>query len=102
MGRRNPARYLAPLALAATIAGTYLIVHSRLSVKPAPVHHVAATPTVTPRGKYASARVYTVQKGDDLSKISSKTGVPVPTLEALNPSANPNLLRTGQRLRLRR
>ena len=102
MGGRNPARYLAPLAIAATIAGTYLIVHSRLSVKPAAVSHVAITQPTAPSGKYAKAHFYTVQSGDDLSKISAKTGVPVPTLEALNPTANPNLLRAGQRLRLRR
>lgn len=98
MGGRNPARYLAPIALAATIAGTYLIVQSRLNAGPASVHRAS----VGRHGKYARQRFYTVQPNDSLSAIAVKTGVPVPTLETLNPSVDPNTLQTGQRLRLRR
>jgi LysM repeat protein len=101
MGGRNPARYLAPIALAATIAGTYLIVHSRLSAAPAPVHH-AVTKRDRPRGKYQKQVFYVVQTNDNLSTISVKTGVSVVELEQLNPSVDPNALQSGQRLRLRR
>ncbi len=99
MGGRNPARYLAPIALAATIAGTYLIVHSRLSTTPAPVHHSFVSGR---HGKYARQKFYTVQPNDSFSAIAVKTGVSVPTLERLNPSVDPNTLQAGQRLRLRR
>ncbi len=54
-----------------------------------------------PRGKYANATFYTVQPGDNLTTIATKTGVPVLTLEQLNQSLDPNSLQTGQRLRLR-
>ncbi len=99
MGGRNPARYLAPIALVATIAGTYLIVHSRLSASSAPASHASIG---GPQHKYPHQRFYTVQANDSFSTIAVKTGIPVPTLETLNPSVAPNTLQTGQRLRLRR
>jgi LysM repeat protein len=43
-----------------------------------------------------------VHGGDSLSGIAVKTGIPLATLEALNPSVPPNALQNGQRLRLRR
>jgi LysM repeat protein len=98
------ARFLAPIALAAVAAGTYLIVHRTLEV-----HHRA--PIVqsrrVQRGKHkahkpAKPKIYVVQAGDSLSEIAAKSGVSQATLEALNPSISPNSLQTGQRLRLRR
>jgi len=97
--RRSPVRFLAPIALAAAIVATYVVVHHGLTTK----HKAPQVHTVTRRhGKFAKAKFYVVQPGDTLSTISQKTGVPVPVLEALNPSVNPNALQTGQRLRLRR
>jgi LysM repeat protein len=101
MVARNPARYLAPIALAAVVGGTYLVVQSNLTPRRSTVHHVARHRTVA-RGKFAKVTFYTVQANDTLTGISGKTGIPVPTLEALNPSIDPNALQTGQRLRLRR
>jgi LysM repeat protein len=101
MVARSSARYLAPLALAAAITATYLIVHSQLTSKHStPASHIA-------RGRSRSrsqlkATFYVVQSGDSLSAISGKRGISVATLEALNPGVNPNALQTGQRLRLRR
>jgi len=106
MVRRNRARYLAPIALIAAITGTYLIVHGALKPKSSTAQ--SQTVTTTPRAprrrtKFARARFYTVQPSDTLISISSKTGVPVATLEALNRAiTDPNSLQTGQRLRLRR
>ncbi len=103
--RRNPARYLAPLALAVSIAGTYLIVHSTLSVKSSPARQTATesqrTRGTKSRQRTAAKRFYTVQEGDSLSAISVKTGIPVATLESLNPSVDPGALQAGQLLRLR-
>jgi LysM repeat protein len=102
MVARNRVRYIAPIALAATITATYVIVHAQLT-KPhssTPSHRVHRSSR--PRGRFAKATFYVVQSGDSLSTISVRTGVSVPTLEALNPSVNPNALQTGQRLRLRR
>jgi LysM repeat protein len=99
---RNPARYLAPAALVATAVGAYLIVSSNVnsSSKPASAPHVLDLSGIA-RNKYAHRRYYTVQPGDSLTRISTKTGISVPHLEQLNSSLDPNSLQTGQRLRLR-
>ena len=105
MVARNRARYLAPIALAAAIAATYLVVHNAVSSKSTASqtqvvrsHTSRATRTKTVSDR---SRFYTVKSGDTLSGISAKTGVSLPTLEQLNPGANPGALQTGQRLRLR-
>jgi LysM repeat protein len=106
VGWRNPARYLAPLALAAAAAGTYVIVHDAVKHKhkstPAPV--VQTTPSHTRNGHPAhpKAKFYVVRANDTMSKIAIRTGVSLTTLEALNPTVNPNALHPAQRLRLRR
>ena len=95
MAARNRARYLAPVALVATIAGGYLIVHTtRLSAKSTAAHTPAAiAPARTARGKFAKTTFYTVQPGDSMTAIAAKTGVSLSTLEALNPHVNPNACR---------
>jgi spore germination protein YaaH len=101
MVARNRARYLAPIALAATIAGTYVIVHNTLTAKQTTSHSQAAgRPRV--HGRFARAKFYAIRPGDSLTAIAIRTGIPLTTLEALNPSVDPNALQTGQRLRLRR
>jgi LysM repeat protein len=102
MVARNRARYLAPIALAAAIAGTYLIVHSSLSTKHATGQSHAPPRTHSVRRKYARVKYYVVQQGDNLTSIAAKTGLSITTLETLNPTVVPNSLQTGQRLRLRR
>ncbi len=104
MVARSRARYLAPIALAATIAGTYIIVHSALTAKHSSTHSHSsqALAPKRPRGRFARAKYYAVQSGDSLSSIAVKTGIPLASLEALNPHVDPNSLQTGQRLRLRR
>ena len=103
MVARNPARYLAPIALVGVIVGTYLIVEHNLhpgSSTPAPAQTIG---DAKPKSeKVSRAKFYTVRAGDSMSTISVKTGVPLPTLEALNQTIDPNSLQTGQRLRLRR
>jgi LysM repeat protein len=105
MVRRSPGRYLAPLALAATVAGTYLIVHAGLTHQTSTTtSHVTSRPTTNVKhSKSRKAKFYVVQPGDTLSSIAQKTGVSISTLEALNPKlVDPNSLQTAQRLRLRR
>lgn len=100
MPARSRARYLAPIALAATIAGTYVIVHNALTAKPA--SHSQLTTHARRRDRYRKAKFYVVQPGDSLTGIAARTGIPLTTLEALNRRVDPNSLQTGQRLRLRR
>ena len=99
---RKLGRYLAPIALVAVIAATLLVVraglsHSRHSVDSGRRDHTVASVHAAPRKVF-----YVIRAGDSLSTISVKSGVSVPTLEALNPAVDPNALQTGQRLRLRR
>lgn len=100
MQRRSPARYLAPIALVAVIAGTYVVVHDGLGTKS------TRTPTIHRpsrlRRQFRRARFYTVVAGDNLTSIAKRTGLSVGALETLNPGIDPNSLQTGQRLRLRR
>jgi LysM repeat protein len=104
MATRSPARYLAPIALIVTIAGMYLIVHhatvSRGSSTNAS-HANAGGHAVGVRTRQ-SPLFYSVRQGDNLSAIAARTHVSLTTLEALNPSLDPNSLQTGQRIRLRR
>jgi LysM repeat protein len=106
VGWRNPARYLAPLAIAAVAATAYVIVHSALHHKhTAPSLSIVqpTTTTTTHAGhKVSKARFYTVRPNDTLSRISARTGVSLSTLEALNPKMNPDSLHPQQRLKLRR
>jgi LysM repeat protein len=107
-GWRNPARYIVPLALAASVTATYLIVHHALANK----HSSTTTPTVLTTSTIvrhgssgpgsSKAKFYIVKSGDSLSGIADKTGVPMSTIERLNPHLNPNALQPSQRLRLRR
>jgi hypothetical protein len=99
---RNRARYLAPIALVAVIAGAYLVVHTVLTAKPSKSHAHAVTRLTRSQRRYAKAIFYTVQPGDSLTSIASKTGIPLGILETLNPNVDPNALQTAQRLRLRR
>jgi LysM repeat protein len=102
MVARNRARYLAPIALAATIAGTYLVVHSGLQTKHAAVQSHASAAKSPSKRKFAKAHFYIVQPGDNFTSIATKTGISIATLESLNPRIDPNSLQTAQRLRLRR
>jgi LysM repeat protein len=102
MAARNRARYLAPIALAATITATYVVVDAALTTKQSGGQQHAVQRSSVEHGKLTLATYYTVQSGDSLSSIAARTGVPVSTLEQLNPSVDPNRLQTGQRLRLRR
>jgi hypothetical protein len=102
MVARNRARYLAPIALAATIGGTYLIVHNGLSTKHASAHSHATALQSPAQRKFAKVHFYVVQPGDSLTSIARKTGISIAKLESLNPTTDPNSLQTAQRLRLRR
>jgi LysM repeat protein len=44
---------------------------------------------------------YVVQNGDTLTSIAHKTGVPVARIEALNPGIDPQILISGEKLKLR-
>jgi LysM repeat protein len=119
--RRRPwGRYVAPAAflLAATIA--VLLIRSGLrsgtptatttiAPLPATTHkHVSTTKTTkttkrrtTTTATGSGPRFWTVQAGDTFAVISTKTGVPVATIEQLNPNVKSTSLFIGEKLRLR-
>jgi LysM domain len=46
-------------------------------------------------------KAYVVQNGDTLTSIAHETGVPVPRIEELNPGVDPQILVSGEKLKLR-
>jgi LysM repeat protein len=107
-GWRNPARYLAPLAIAAVAVASYTIVHRALMHKHTSaslsIVQTTTTDTGTRTGHKVSskAKFYFVKPNDTLSRIAAKTGVSLSALESLNPNVTPDSLHPQQRLRLRR
>jgi LysM repeat protein len=103
MGARNPARYVAPIALIATIIATYMIVHHGLAAKSSTTVSVpAVVNSAVAHREFAKAKVYVVRPGDSLSVIAARTGVRLSILESLNPRVKPAALQAGQRLKLRK
>ncbi len=111
--RRNPARYLALVALAAVLTAIYLVAHQALDATGTQGSVNAQAHTGTTRSRrgsstttttattHASPEFYVVRAGDSLSEIASRAGVSLATIEALNPHLNANQLQPGQRVRLR-
>jgi LysM repeat protein len=107
--RRNPVRYLAPLALAVMAIATYFVVQHALDTSSGSNPASTTSTQTSTRVGSASAKkggvktkFYVVRSGDSLSVISARTGVPLPTLESLNPGVSSGALQVGQRLRLSR
>jgi LysM repeat protein len=108
MAARSPARFLAPLALVAVAVALWMIVgHSSSdsgsgsSGTSATEQQATATPTATRKKKPKHPRFYTVKPGDTPSGIAEKTGVPLTTIEELNPELDPQALSPGTKLKLR-
>ncbi len=100
-------RILAPLALVTCAAAVLATVQISLGDD--------AQPVQTRRGEQPDSgrrdadvqrgwerRTYTVRPGDVLSVIAERNGVTVERIIELNPEVDPQNLRAGQRLRLRR
>ncbi len=108
--RRSLIRFLAPLALAAIVLATYLVVQHALNSSSSgtttPAVSSSRGHTTSNSGKKGTKKVrakfYVVRSGDSLSVISARTGVPLPTLESLNHLSSSGSLQVGQRLRLKR
>jgi LysM repeat protein len=108
-------RYVAPAAflLAATIAIVLIRSglesgdspsHATVSVPTTPRKHIATTTsdrTTTKTSQPGGARFWTVRAGDTFGVISSKSGVPVATLQRLNPKVSSTSLFIGEKIRLR-
>ena len=119
MQRHAWRRYVAPMAFLLAVTIAVLLIRSGLRTGPptatttsaaptSPKKHVSTTKT-TPRHKTTTTttttgsgpRFWTVQAGDTFAVISTKTGVPVATIEQLNPNVKSTSLFIGEKLRLR-
>jgi LysM repeat protein len=109
--RRKPARYLAPLALAAVVASIYLVVQHSTNSAVVTTSSLNATdgrlvkqrhPVASAHTEPAAPTFYVVRPGDTLSEIATRTGISLTTLEQLNPTLQANAITVGQRVRLRR
>ena len=109
MARRNPARFLAPIALVAFAFVLYSVVQD--GREPAGGNSGApagatATPTAkskTSKKKKSSkkAKTYTVKSGDTPSGIAVKVDVPLDQILELNPDLDPQTLTPGTKIKLR-
>lgn len=104
MAGRNPARFLAPLALVAFVIALLMVVSATGGDDPASEGggssqaQPSATPTAEPRER--RRKVYVVKPGDTPSGIAETTGVTLEQLEEANPDLDPQLLAPGQRIKL--
>lgn len=103
----NPARLLAPLALVVCAIAFFAVIIAAGSGDDDADRGSAAQRTETTkrdrgtRRSRAARRTYTVKTGDSLGEIAEKTGVPLETLQELNPQLDPQALVSGQKIKLR-
>ncbi|MGE4427991.1 MAG: LysM domain-containing protein [Solirubrobacteraceae bacterium] len=95
----SPLRYLAPVALVVVVVAVLLVGRSG-SDDGDPVTTATTAAQTTP--DRPSRRSYTVRPGDNLSAIAVRFGLTLEELRDLNPRLDPQTLRDGQRVRLRR
>lgn len=101
------ARLLAPLALIVSFVAMLAVIGLSLGggsasdSDPAPPVDQASTDVETTPERNQLPRFYVIEPGDTLGGISEQTGVPVETIEELNPEVDPQALIAGQRIKLR-
>lgn len=107
-------RYAAPAGFLLAVTIAVVLIHSALQ-SPGAKHatttathaakRVATTPSTTKKkpGTHAKTaqRFWTVRAGDTFAVISSTSGVPVATIERLNPNVKSTSLFIGQKLRIK-
>ena len=106
MDRSRFTRWAAPVAFLAAITIGALVVRAGFEHG----HHHARGPTTTVTSKKKKTHghghkrrhphTYTIQSGDTLASIATKTGTTVARLEQLNPHVDPTALRVGETIRV--
>jgi LysM repeat protein len=96
-------RYAAPAAF--LLAVTIAVVLVRSGLRTGAAHTVsggaAGTISRTTTARRPTKKYWVVKAGDTFGVISARTGVPVATIERLNPKASSTSLFIGERIRLR-
>lgn len=96
LDRANVARVAAPVLFLLAVTVAVLLVRSGLREND--------PPGVNPPGAVQpddGPRTVVVRAGDTLEEIAERTGTTVEVLARLNPGLDPDLLRVGQRVRIR-
>ncbi len=99
-----PARVIAVTALVCGVAVLLFVVATSLSdngggaAKPSGKNQVVKEDK---GGKGSIPGAYVVQNGDTLTSIAHQTGVPVSEILKLNPGVDPQILISGEKLKLR-
>ena len=110
MNRRSkaPARALAFIALAAALVAIVMVISSSLGdeedgrgANRVGKQQKQGGGKKKQGGGEKKAAFYVVQSGDTLTGIAAKTGVSVTEIQELNPGIDPQILVSGQRLKLR-
>ena len=108
-------RYVAPVAFLLGVTIAVILVRQGLTHPTPPASpsavavtttrkHVAVTTTTTKRHTTTTAskkEFWTVKAGDTFGVISSQSGVPVSTIEQLNPNVSSTALFIGEKIRVR-
>jgi LysM repeat protein len=100
---RSPARLFAPLALVACAIAVLVIVGGSNKGGGSSTGKTSSTATTTTTAKLSTKhhkKTYIVKNGDVLSQIAIKTGVPLDTIQQLNPNVDAQSLHAGQKLKL--
>jgi LysM repeat protein len=104
--RSSAARFLAVTALVCGVAGLFYVIGTSLDGGDDGESNGRATSGKTMKGGKTGGDgkirgAYVVQNGDTLTSIARETGVSVARLEALNPGVDPQILISGEKLKLR-
>ncbi|HJX33112.1 MAG TPA: LysM domain-containing protein [Solirubrobacterales bacterium] len=100
-----PVRAFATIALVGGFIALILVISTSLGGSDSTGSRGHAhTGQVARKGSGGKAKVpaaYVVQNGDTLTSIAHKTGVSVVRIQTLNPSVDPQILISGEKLKLR-
>jgi LysM repeat protein len=98
-----PARALAVIALAGGVLVIAFVVAASLGGGSGGSHSHgdAAGPAQRASANRHVPKVYVVQSGDTLTSIAHHTGVPAARIRELNPGLDPQILISGEQLKLR-
>jgi LysM repeat protein len=96
------ARIVAVLALIAAVIMIVVVVSTATNSSNSSSHHKKQHQAQKEETKHRTkAKTYTVQPGDTLTAIAHETGVPLSEIMALNPGVDPQILTSGEVLKLK-
>lgn len=103
MERRTsaPARIAAVLALIGAVILIVIAVSAATSGSDSNDQHHSKHHAQKEKQHRTKAKTYTVENGDTLTAIAHKTGVPLSEIMALNPGVDPQILTSGEVLKLK-